>query len=241
MAEIWSMLTKGGIVMIPLFMTSIVAVTVVVERAVFLFRNRASNPILMMIVNSINKPKLLIKFKSLIDILKSQDKVNIILDIAGDEVNFVVALVKIDKAETVGIHECSLTRIFRVAIEHEHDSPDEIKEAILDQGRQETRQLERGLVALETVAGIAPLLGLLGTVLGMIKVFSVISESGLGQTQLLSGGISEALFTTVVGLSIAIPSLIAYNYFNHKVEDLVLEIEQYSSQFLKKLKNMNGA
>ena len=113
---------------------------------------------------------------------------------------------------------------------------EEVKEAIVDQGRQEARTLERGLGVLETVAGIAPLMGLLGTVLGMIRVFDVISRQGLGQTQSLSGGISEALITTVAGLSIAIPTLVAYNYFTHKVEDLVLEIEKYSAQILNKVK-----
>ena len=71
----------------------------------------------------------------------------------------------------------------------------------------------------------------------MIKVFQVISEQGLGQTQSLSGGISEALITTVFGLSIAIPALIAYNYFNHKVEDLILDIEKYSARLLEKVIN----
>ena len=125
--------------------------------------------------------------------------------------------------------------IIRVGLENRKRSRDEIKEVIVDQGRQETRTLERGLAILETIAGIAPLLGLLGTVLGMIKVFKVISVQGLGQTQSLSGGISEALVTTLVGLSIAIPTLVAYNFFNHKVEDLVLEIEKYSSQMLSKV------
>jgi len=125
--------------------------------------------------------------------------------------------------------------IIRVGLENRKRSRDEIKEVIVDQGRQETRILERGLAILETIAGIAPLLGLLGTVLGMIKVFKVISIQGLGQTQSLSGGISEALVTTVVGLSIAIPTLVAYNYFNHKVENLVLEIEKYSSQMLSQV------
>ncbi|MBN2417226.1 MotA/TolQ/ExbB proton channel family protein [bacterium] len=111
----------------------------------------------------------------------------------------------------------------------------EIKEAIVDRGRQEARSLERGLAVLETVAGISPLMGLMGTVLGMIKVFRVISEQGLGQTQSLSAGISEALLTTVVGLAIAIPALVAFNYFTHKVEDLVLEIEEHSSYLLDKV------
>jgi biopolymer transport protein ExbB len=125
--------------------------------------------------------------------------------------------------------------IIRVGLENRRREKEEIRESILDQGRQEARKLERGLTILETVAGIAPLMGLLGTVLGMIEVFRVISEQGLGQTQALSSGISEALITTVVGLSIAIPALVAYNYFTHKVEDIVLEIEKYSGQLLKKL------
>ncbi len=125
--------------------------------------------------------------------------------------------------------------IVRIALKNRKRPRDEIKEAIIDQGRQEARILERGLTTLETVAGISPLLGLLGTVLGMIKVFRVITVQGLGQTQSLSGGISEALITTVVGLSIAIPTLVTYNYFSRKVEELVLEIEKYSSQLLEKL------
>ncbi|MBN2104767.1 MotA/TolQ/ExbB proton channel family protein [bacterium] len=202
MTEIWTLFTRGGFVMIPLILTSVVALTVVIERALFLRRSRILNPDLV---------HLILNVKNLNDLKDS--------------------LASIKKQEGSFIH------IVRTALEHYHETPEEIKEAIFDQGRWESRRLERGLVVLETVAGISPLLGLLGTVLGMIKVFSVISESGLGQTQLLSGGISEALITTVVGLSIAIPSLIAYNYFNHKVEDLVLEIEQVSSQLLKKIKN----
>ena len=111
----------------------------------------------------------------------------------------------------------------------------EIKEAMIDRGRQEARTLERGLAVLETVAGISPLMGLMGTVIGMIKVFRVISEQGLGQTQALSVGISEALVTTVVGLAIAIPALVAFNYFTHKVDDLVMEIEEHSAYLLDKV------
>jgi len=137
--------------------------------------------------------------------------------------------------ESLSNRDGPFLNIVRVALKNRERPRDEIKEAIIDQGRQEARILEGGLTTLETVAGISPLLGLLGTVLGMIKVFQVITVQGLGQTQSLSGGISEALITTVVGLSIAIPALVAYNYFNRKVEELVLEIEKYSSQLLEKL------
>jgi biopolymer transport protein ExbB len=109
---------------------------------------------------------------------------------------------------------------------------DELKEIILDQGRQEVRVLERGLVMLETIAAAAPLLGLMGTVLGMIKVFNVISQKGIGQASVLSGGISEALITTVTGLAIGIPALVAFNYFTNKAESLVMDIEKYSTLLL---------
>jgi biopolymer transport protein ExbB len=111
----------------------------------------------------------------------------------------------------------------------------EIKELIEDQGRQEIRKLQKGLGVLETVAVLAPLMGFLGTVLGMIKVFDVIQKQGVGQAAALSGGISEALLTTVTGLFIGIPALIFYNYFSHKAENFVLDIEKHSGDLIKKL------
>ncbi len=128
-----------------------------------------------------------------------------------------------------------LSRIVALTIEHRHLPKGEIQELVEEQGRQEGRALERGLVVLETVAGAAPLLGLLGTVLGMIKVFRVISEQGVGQAGPLSAGISEALITTAVGLSIGIPALVAYNAFSARVEGLILDIEKYSSLLLRRL------
>ena len=88
---------------------------------------------------------------------------------------------------------------------------------------------------LEVITAITPLLGLLGTVLGMSQVFDVISEVGLGQTKAFSGGIAQALRTTIIGLGIAIPSLIAYSSFDRKVDNLVLEMEKYSMLLLNKI------
>lgn len=115
---------------------------------------------------------------------------------------------------------------------------DDLKELVEDTGRQEVRTLERGLVVLDTVAGVAPLLGLLGTVIGILKVFNVIAELGIGQASALSGGISEALITTIVGLSIGIPAVVFYNYFTNRAEDLVVEIEKYSSDLILRLKKL---
>ena len=200
MSEIYETISRGGIMMIPLFITSIIGLAVVIERGLFLRRKRILNPRVLELINHIQTP---------------EDADHIEERLPADHGPFL--------------------NIVRKSLENRKSSKETIKEIILDQGRQEARTLERGLVILETVAGIAPLMGLLGTVLGMIKVFQVVSEQGLGQTQSLSGGISEALLTTVVGLSIAIPALVAYNYFTHKVEDLVLEIEKYSSHLLQRL------
>jgi len=125
--------------------------------------------------------------------------------------------------------------VIAAVLENRHLDRSEAKEVIADVGRQQARELERGLVILETVAGVAPLLGLFGTVIGMIKVFDIISRIGVGQASALSGGISEALITTAVGLSIGIPSLVFYNYFASKAEDLVLEMEKYCTVLLHKV------
>jgi biopolymer transport protein ExbB len=132
-------------------------------------------------------------------------------------------------------HNGPFANTVRVGLESRDLPREEMKEALSDQGRQEVQQLERGLVILETVAAIAPLLGLLGTVIGILKVFNVIAVLGMGQANALSGGISEALITTIVGLSIGIPAVVGYNYFTNKAERLVLEIEKYSSMLLKKV------
>jgi biopolymer transport protein ExbB len=128
-----------------------------------------------------------------------------------------------------------LPNLIRVGLDNNEFDRAEIKELIEDQGRQEVRQLERGLTLLETIAVSSPLLGLLGTVLGMIQVFTVIQEQGIGQASALSGGISEALVTTVTGLFIGIPVLFFYNMFTKRAENFVLDIEKYSNFLIQKL------
>lgn len=118
---------------------------------------------------------------------------------------------------------------------------EELRVTIEDEGRQQIRTLSRGLPVLETVASIAPLMGLLGTVLGMIQVFNVIQNLGVGQAQALSGGIAEALITTATGLFIGIPALIAYNYFNSRSEGLTLDLEKHTLDLLNRIIRMKGA
>lgn len=132
-------------------------------------------------------------------------------------------------------HKGPFANIVRQGLESRDLPKEEIKEILNDQGRQEVHALERGLMILETVAGIAPLLGLLGTVIGILKVFNVISVMGVGQATAMAGGISEALITTIVGLSIGIPAVVGFNFFSNKAESLVLEIEKYSAVLLRKV------
>ena len=105
---------------------------------------------------------------------------------------------------------------------------DEIKEAIEDAGRHEIAQVEKYLNILSTIASVTPLLGLLGTVTGMIKVFRVIAMGGLGQADQLAGGISEALIATAAGLFVAIPTLVFYNIFAEWADRLILKMEKSS-------------
>jgi biopolymer transport protein ExbB len=133
-------------------------------------------------------------------------------------------------------YEGPFSNVMRAGLDNRDLPLDEIRESIIDQGRQEMGHLQKGLVVLETVAGVSPLLGLLGTVLGMIKVFQQISEVGVGQGNLMAGGIAEAILTTAAGLFIAIPALVCFNLFSNRAENLILEIEKYANALLKKLR-----
>ena len=108
-----------------------------------------------------------------------------------------------------------------------------MKEAIEDTGRHVVLELERYLNTLGTIAAITPLLGLLGTVIGMIKVFAAITTEGVGNPGVLAGGISEALITTAAGLSVAIPSLMFYRYFRGRVDMLVVRMEEEAMKMVE--------
>ena len=119
-----------------------------------------------------------------------------------------------------------LGRIYASALVNRKRSREVIKEAVEDTGRHVIHDLERFLNTLGTIAGISPLLGLLGTVIGMIKVFSVIMISGVGDANVLAGGISQALITTAAGLTVAIPSYFFYRFFRGMVSEYVISMEQ---------------
>ena len=108
----------------------------------------------------------------------------------------------------------------------------EIRRSIEEAGRHVVHELEKYLNALGTIAAITPLLGLLGTVIGMIKVFAAITAVGVGNPQILAGGISEALITTAAGLSVGIPSLMFHRYFKGKINELIVDMEQHALRLL---------
>lgn len=120
----------------------------------------------------------------------------------------------------------ALGQILVSGINNSRHGRDVMKESIGETAAKVIHELERFLNPLGTIALVAPLLGLLGTVVGMIKVFSEIMIQGTGNANVLAGGISEALITTAAGLSVAIPALILHRYFLRRIDTLVVEMEQ---------------
>ncbi len=110
-----------------------------------------------------------------------------------------------------------------------------MKDSVEDTGRHVVHELERYLDTLGTVAAITPLLGLLGTVIGMVKVFTAITTHGVGDPTVLAGGIAEALVTTGAGLTVAIPALIGYRYFRSRVDALVIDMEKEAIKLVEAL------
>lgn len=192
---------KGGLMMYPLALASIIALAVFIERLWIL---RVINIFSLSLVQAITNVKRADDLDTLHKISAAQDNV--------------------------------LSRLVLFLLNYRDLSRDEQKEIIEEQGRQEIRFLRQKLGIIETIAGIAPLLGLLGTVLGMIRVFSGLNMQGLVKAASLSGGIAEALITTATGLIIGIPALIGYNYLANRSENFVLDLEQYLNQLIH---NMN--
>ncbi len=199
----WAIFVKGGIVMIPLALLSIMGVAVTIEKLISLRHSRVIQKEIVGCIESVR---------------------------SGSDIPMAIKLCE--------RYNGPFANVIRAGLEEASASPIEMRQAMEDIGRREVKRLERYLVVLETVAGASPLLGLLGTVLGMIKVFSVISIAGVGQAGLLSGGIAEALITTAFGLSIGIPALIMYNFFDSRADALTLKIEGYAHVLIKQLSGM---
>jgi len=133
--------------------------------------------------------------------------------------------------------ESALGQILSVGLLNRNESRERIKECIEERGREVVHDMERFLNTLGTIASISPLLGLLGTVIGMISVFAAITKYGVGDPAVLAGGISEAMITTAAGLTVAIVSLIFYRYFRRKVDGIVVIMEREAIKMVDVLHN----
>src|SRR5690606_4631925 len=131
----------------------------------------------------------------------------------------------------------ALGKILAAGLMNRHRDRNVIKESIEDTGRHVVHELDRFIGTLGTIAMLSPLMGLLGTVLGMIKTFNAITTAGIGKPAGRAGGIAEALITTAAGLTVAIPALVAYKYLRARVDALVVQMEK---EAIKLVQAMEG-
>ncbi|MCX6886894.1 MAG: MotA/TolQ/ExbB proton channel family protein [Verrucomicrobia bacterium] len=131
-------------------------------------------------------------------------------------------------------HESPMSRLLLMSIDHLDWPKADNVDAIQSRARHELTRLERGLVVLEIIVGIAPLLGLLGTIAGMMTLFSGIGQAGLNDAAHLAQGIALILNATLLGLLIAIPSLIFWSYYTKKVETIAVEMETLCAEFIRR-------
>lgn len=198
-------LLGGGLIMAPLLFCSILALAVIIERAINLRRNKILKPEIIQTIEAIRSP---------------------------EDVPFAIS-----KCEVIS---GPFSNLLRRILMNTHLSREEKLFDIQAAGRQEIKALEKRLWVLEVIYAVAPLLGLLGTVLGLENIFGVIAELGLGHAKAFSGGLAVAIRNTAVGLFVAIPSLVAYSYFDRKVDTFALEMEEYAINIVNKLYSSEG-
>lgn len=185
-----ALLVKGGYIMIPLLLSSVVALTVILERLFFWRRMR----------------------KQEIDTIVIQ------LAAAG-------SFAQAQKLAEESGHP--IARVLQAGLEYRNLSPSVAMQAA---AQAEMRRLKAYLPILDTIITLAPLLGLLGTITGMIGAFGIVSEAGLGQPNAITGGVAEALIATATGLLIAMLTLIPYNYLRAKAEQMTERIEEQATR-----------
>jgi len=137
-------------------------------------------------------------------------------------------------------HDSPLSRLLLVAADHLDWPKRDVVDAMQTRARREITRLERGLIILEIIVGIAPLLGLVGTIAGMMTLFGDIGRNGLNEAANLANGIALILNATLMGLLIAIPSLIFWSYYNKKVENIAVELESLCDEFVRRQYQEDG-
>jgi len=198
--SMFSLLRKGGPVMVPLGVASVVALALAIERLLSLRQTRVIPTGFI----------LGLREQMTLDPSQGQER---------------------------GIHYCerhdgAVGRIFRAGILKVAKGEESVEKAIYDAGSREVDKMKRSLRGLAVIASVSPLLGLLGTVYGMISAFQTATAVGMGKADVLAKGIYEALVTTATGLTIAIPTLLVYQYLNSRVDALVDEIDEMGIDFM---------
>ncbi len=147
---------------------------------------------------------------------------------------------KNDIPETIAVCEenpCMITRILVAGLKAKKRGKEAMEEALAEHGAREATAVRTKISYLNTIATIAPMLGLLGTVSGMIKAFGNIATMGMGQASVLADNISEALITTAGGLVIAIPAMALFFFFRNRLNELMVYVEDQIGDFIDKLEN----
>lgn len=196
---LWSLIVKGGIIMIPLGLCSIVALAIGLERSISLQHDRIIPP-------------------NFIEGLKEA--------MGNDPARNVQKV--IDYCAPHG----AIGRIFKAGLQRVNKGEEAVKQGIEEAGVREVDKLKRSLRWLAAIASVSPLLGLLGTVYGMITAFQTATAVGMGKGDLLAKGIYEALVTTAAGLTIGIPVLLAYIFLDSRIDVLVDEMDEMSMDFI---------
>jgi len=201
-----SIVLKGGWIMLFIFIASIIAVTIIVDRILVIRKSKS------------NIPQFLVKIRGL---LKKKD---------------------IDGALNYCMEERTpAANIVKKGLKKYHFGHERVKEAIESAGKQEITKLEKGLAVLATISGVAPLLGFLGTVTGMISAFMRIEDlQGAANPSDLAGGIWEALLTTAFGLAVGIIAYTFYNYLVNSINKLVLDMEIVSNDVVDIIEEVRG-
>ena len=196
--SLWTLIVKGGIIMVPIIIAGVLTLAIVIERLISLRNAEIDNEKFIKDIEESLKRR---KIKEAIQLCEAQDK--------------------------------PVPRVIKAGLLKSDRSREEIKEAIEDAANHEIPVLEKYLGIVATIATLSPLLGLLGTVTGLIKAFMVIeARGGLVNPGELAGGIWEALVTTVAGLVVAIPAYLAYNYFVSRVNNIILQMEKSATRLI---------
>jgi biopolymer transport protein ExbB len=188
--DLVSIIIKGGPVMVPLLICSVISLTVTIERFMFWRKVSSRGPVEELLRSAERHD-----FKPALELGRQSD--------------------------------LPIGRVLAAGLAHRNPS---LSKALEVAAQEEIPVLKKRLTILDTIITLAPLLGLLGTITGMISSFGIMSEAGLGQPHAVTGGVAEALIATATGLLIAIITLVPYNYFSNRAERELEEIEYYASR-----------